>query len=308
MEIDKDSNEIEPTGGGAMQKGWRKKFVDQVLGDDDLNHRLLDGNDDLEQIAEELVQDFIPQDDRESQLEEYYSDQMEAARKIFEYYKEDNSLESELRRIKYRWEFMRRSPDYISVFKQQKELVNEESPSINLFKKYEFWNTFGLFCSELPDPELSFEELQASEDHHIADEPFFRINFIHKNFKPEAVISYFTFLEGKIDFNEFNKIEFTIDFSKVTSIDTIKEFVSRLIDDHWTNYHKRVGHRKKPREADDYELILKVGELRDSEELTYSKIAEEIFPEAQNSKSAQSKVSRYYKRYKNLINGGYRTL
>jgi len=308
MEIDKDSKEIKPTRGDDSQKGWRKKFVDQVLGDDELKSRLLDGAVDQEEIAEELDEDFIPQDDRESQLEEYYSDQMESARKVFEYYKEDNSLENELKRIKYRWEFMRRSPDYISVFKQERELAKEESPAINLFKKYEFWNTFGLFCSELPDPNLSFEDLQASEDHNIVDEPFFRINFIHKNFKPEALISYFTYLEGKIDFNEFNKIEFTIDFSKVTSIGTIKEFVSRLIDDHWTNYQKRVGHRKKSREADDFELILKVGELRDNEGLTYSKIADEIFPEVENSKSAQSKVSRYYKRYKNLINGGYRTL
>jgi len=308
MEIDKDSDGIKPARGDDSQKGWRKKFVDQVLGDGELKQKLLDGTADQEEIADELDGEFIPQDDRESQLEEYYSDQVESARKVFEYYKEDNSLESELKRIKYRWEFMRRSPDYVSVFKQEKELAKEESPSINLFKKYEFWNTFGLFCSELPDPNLSFEELRASEDHNIANEPFFRINFIHKNFKPEAGIFYFTYLDGKIDFSEFNKIEFTIDFSKVTSIDTIKEFVSKLIDDHWSNYDKRVGHREKSREADDFELILKVGELRDNEELTYSKIAEEIFPEVENSKSAQSKVSRYYKRYKNLISGGYRTL
>lgn len=308
MGMDEDSDEIKHTQGDDSKRGWRKKFVDQVLGDDELKQKLLDGSADQEQIAEELEEDFIPQDDRESQLEEYYSDQMETARKVFEYYKEDNSLESELKRIKYRWEFMRRSPDYISVFKQEKELAKEESPSINLFKKYEFWNTFGLFCSELPDPNLSFEELQTGENQNIFNEPFFRINFILKNSKPEAGISYFTYLDGKIDFNEFNKLEFTIDFSKVTSIDTIKEFVSKLIDDHWTNYYKRVGHRKKSREADDYELILKVGELRDNEGLTYNKIAEEIFPEAENSKSAQGKVSRYYKRYQALINGGYRTL
>jgi len=276
--------------------------------DDYLEHRLLAGHSDQEEIEEEPAKEFIDHDDLANKLEQYYIDQKESDLKVFEYYKENYSNERVWEQLRYRWEFMRRSPDYINAFEQEKIIDEKKNPSFNLFKRFEFWKSFGLICSELPDPNLSFEELQSVKNHNITDEPFFRINFVSKNYRASAGISYFTYLDEEIDFNEFNKLQFMIDFSKLPSIDILKKIVGRLLDDHWNDYHKRVGHKKKSNEMAVYELILKVGDLKEKDGLTRKEIAEEIFQDTVSFKSAKRKVSLYFKRYKDLINGGYRNL
>jgi hypothetical protein len=51
-----------------------------------------------------------------------------------------------------------------------------------------------------------------------------------------------------------------------------------------------------------------VGDLKDKEGMSYRQIAKKIFKNAKSDKSAERKVSGYYKRYEELINGGYRTI
>jgi hypothetical protein len=287
---------------------WRKKFTAQVLGDLEFEHRSSEGSIDPEETEKEIAKNLIEQDNLENELGEYYDDQKKSDRKVLENYEEIYSHERVLSWIKCRWEFMRRSPDYIDAFEQESKIIEKEKPSFNLFKRFEFWKSFGLFCSKLPDPNLSFEELQTSEFHDMLEEPFFRLNFITKNYKSHAGISYFTYLDEKIDFKDFNKLHFIVDFTKVESIDALKRIISRLMDDYWDDYYGRVGQEKKVREKEEYELILKVGDLKDKEKLTYKEIAEKIFHDSESPKSAQEKVSFFYERYKYLINGGYRNI
>ena len=305
--------------------GWRQKMIDEVLGVDYVERRLLFENLNREEdeniqhqpseeitdhakIAERPSQDLSSHEDLMHQLEKYYRAQKKSDLRILEYCKEDYSKERLWKWLKYRWEFMRRSPDYIGAFEQEKKRGSEEDYSFNLFKRFEYWKSFGLICSNLPDPHLSFDELKALKNHNILDEPFFRINFITNNYRTDSGISYFTLLNEEINFSEFNRLQFNINFTKLTSIKEVKKIVNRLIDDHWRDYFQRLEQQRKPEPLDNYELILIVGDLKDKGGLSDEKIAEKIFEVENNLKLAARKVSIYYQKYKDLINGGYHYL
>jgi hypothetical protein len=326
MGIGKNSNKETKSPKVEKGKGWRRKMIIDVLGDDYLENNLLDENNDQqtddafvdrlleentdqpEELEEEAERDLIEHDNLEKRLEAYYADQEESDRKTFEYYKENYSDEQVWEGLKYRWEFMRRSPEYIAAFEQVQDIDEKEKVSFNLFKRFEFWKSFGLLCTELPNPNLSFEELQDNKKFDISQEPFFRLNFIAKNYRTDAGISYFTYLDEDLDIDKFNKVQFIIDFTKLKSIKDLKQIVTRLIDDLWNDYYKRIGRKKKSDSMDVYEQILKVGDLKDKEGLSYRQIAEKIFQSIKIDRSTVRKVSNYYKRYEELINGGYRTI
>ena len=326
MGIGENSNKKAGSPKIDKRKSWRRKMIIDVLGDDYLENNLLGENsdqqtddafvdrlleedtDEYEEPGEEADRDLIEHDDLEKKLEAYYADQRESDLKTFEFYRENYGDEQVWESLKYRWEFMRRSPDYIAAFEQGQDIDGREKVSFNLFKRFEFWKSFGLLCSELPDPRLSFEELQDSKKFDITQEPFFRLSFITKNYRTDAGISYFTYLDDDIDTGEFNKVQFIIDFTKLKSIKDSKIIVSRLIDDLWNDYYQRTGGKKKSGSMDAYERILTVGDLKDKEGMSYRQIAEKIFKSAKSDKSAERKVSGYYKRYEELINGGYRTI
>jgi hypothetical protein len=308
MGKEQKTNKNESSSKTNENPNWRKKFTAQVLGNVEFNHRISEDHIDQEETEKEIDNNINRRDDLKNELEEYYTDQKKSEHKFLEHYKKIYSHERVLNEIKYRWEFMRRCPEYIDAFEQEKSMNEKEKPSFNLFKRFEFWKSFGLFCSTLPDPNLSFDELQKSKYHNILEEQFFSLNFLTKNYKSHAGISYFTYLDEKIDFKDYNKLHFIIDFTKVKSIDSLQEIISRLMDDHWNDYCERAGQGKKVREMEEYDLILKVGDLRDKEKLTYKEIAERISQDSESSKPAIEKVSFYYERYKHLINGGYRNL
>ena len=297
-------------------------MVDEVLGVDYLERRLLfenfnrqedehaqhglsEGEKDHIKIEEQQVKKLSNHDDLNKKLESYYIDQKKSDLKILEYCKEDYGKERIWKWLKYRWEFMRRSPNYREAFEQDKEKSSEEDHSFNLFKKFEFWKSFGLICSELPDPNLSFDELKVLKNHNILDEPFFRINYLTKNFRTDSGISYFTLLNEEINFREFNRLQFTIDFAKITSINEVKQMANRLIEDHWRDYYRRFEPQIKPDHLDNYELILAVGDMKEKEGLPDRKIAEIIFETESSLKLSEEDISLYYRKYKELINGGY---
>ena len=326
MGIGENSNKKDSSPKIDKGKSWRKKMISDVLGDDYLENNLLDEHNDHQtddafvdklleedtdepaELGEEADRDLIEHDDIEQKLESYYADQKESDLKAFEYYRENYGNEHVWERLKYRWEFMRRSPEYIAAFEQGQNVDDKENVSFNLFKRFEFWKSFGLLCSELPDPKLSFEELQDRKKDDISQEPFFRLNFITKNYRTDAGISYFTYLDDDINISEFNKVQFIIDFTKLTSIKDSKMIVSRLIDDLWNGYYQRTGRERKSGSMDAYERILTVGDLKDKKGMSYLQIAEIIFKSEKSAKSAERKISGYYRRYEELINGGYRTI
>ena len=84
-----------------------------------------------------------------------------------------------------------------------------------------------------------------------------------------------------------------------------------MIDFHWQAYHKK--NKRKTRSLVDYDLILMVGDLREKENLTNEQIAKRLFPrdfdpDNENAKP-ESKIKlaqRYYKTYKEIVEGGYK--
>jgi hypothetical protein len=306
MESNKKPNVKSSPANDTKNLPWRKKFVAQILSDVELENKLSEHNLERDDIEPKLDESALDHDHLENQVKEYLDDEKESDIRVLEYYKENISDERAWDWLKYRWEFMRRNPDYINAFKQEQQTKEKEEPSFNLFKRFEFWKNFGLLCSELPDPKLSFEQLQDSQKANSLGEPFFRINFITKNFGLHEGISYFTYLDEKLNFNKFNKLQIHVDFAKIKSIDVLKSMVGKLIEDHWKGYQKGVRLKKKSDTMDDYELILKVGDLKEKEGLSNKKIVERVFQGAENQKSAQRKASLYYKKYKELINGGYK--
>lgn len=306
MDEEKKANKNETSSKSDENPNWRKKFTAQVLGNFEFNHRTSEDHFDQEETEKEIDNKIYKRDDLKNELGEYYTDQKKSEHKFLQHYNEIYSQERVLNEIKYRWEFMRRCPEYIDAFEQEKSMNEKEEPSFNLFKRFEYWKSFGLFSSTLPDPNLSFEEIQNRYD--VLESPFLGLNFISKNYKSHAGISYFTYLDEKIDFKDYNKLHFIIDFTKVKSIDALQKIMSSLIDDLWSDYCERAGQGEKVREMEEYDLILKVGDLRDKEKLTDQEIAEKISQGSESLEPAIKKVSFYYMRYKQLINGGYRDL
>jgi len=75
---------------------------------------------------------------------------------------------------------------------------------------------------------------------------------------------------------------------------------------------KEEGKKPKARKRIDYDVILMVGDLRE-EGLTYEQIAKKVFPRVFNinndnakPESAIRKVGQYFKKYRDLVNDGYK--
>lgn len=60
----------------------------------------------------------------------------------------------------------------------------------------------------------------------------------------------------------------------------------------------------------DYKVILTVGDMKEKENLTNQEIAKKIDPRKfnKNAESAIRNVSHLYKRYKELVAGGYKDM
>lgn len=275
---------------------------------------------------------------------------------------------------KWRWEFMRRNPQYRDDYKEVEELrakvkktkniPAEERKHIaiiedNYSKK---WNiNFGLL-----DPDKSFEDLLRM--------PFEENVELLSNFlNPGAVevVAHplfdrkkreFTFSEISSDKRkeiigdrEVTDEDFIlhINFNKVNSLSSLKELVCQLIDNRYKyiyEYDKYIevydltnegsgedsepvavdnkGEKIQPNRTEyipkkdktrsyniDYSVLLNVGDMKERDNMTNQEVAKSLFPrdfndenEGANPESATRKISHYYKKYKELVNDGYKML
>lgn len=154
---------------------------------------------------------------------------------------------------------------------------------------------------ELYDPNLSFDELIESLGFTDHDEA---VVCIANNMGMGGEIVSFPY-------DDFRRLDVSIDFSKVNSIDSLKMAAVQTIDYYWKEFCRR--NKKRRINLTDYDLILRVGDLKDRQYLTYEQIAEIIFPrdfnfrnEKANPESATRKIGQYYKKYREFVNGGFR--
>jgi len=204
--------------------------------------------------------------------------------------------------IKWKWEFLRRNKRYISDYKRIKACgkAGNRIPSIEIAEMCE---NYGLSGTYLIDPSKSFDDLMGNVELDFDDSgeasisnPLFVNHLRILSLKrPKAVNAYYWNTEK-------SKLIIEMDFSKLNSSGALKRLVAKLIDEH----KDRLTERKR-RNMTDYGTYIKVGDLKDKEGLTFEQIAQKEFSR-QDPESGLSWAKQCYKKYKELVGGGYKDL
>jgi hypothetical protein len=194
---------------------------------------------------------------------------------------------------KYRWEFMRRNPEYRKAYDELQQIVKN-----NTLTNYErgyaglrYAHRWGFYPrgSGLPNPYNSFEE----------------------EFEPDEIPNYFD--KSYTSTVSAEVLEISINLNEINSVHEIK---TRMVEDFEKalDFMKKQDKKPKSRKRIDFDVILAVGDLRE-DGLTYEQIAKKIFPrdfninnENAKPESAIRKVGQYYHKYKELVEGGYKDI
>jgi hypothetical protein len=235
-------------------------------------------------------------------------------------------LEEKLKWIKYRWEFLRRSETYLNNYKKyllEREYYPSQDNIVGYSEPYDApvscsLDPIGKAVNSLvyinlnhpPNPEKTFEELldvgETLSFETIKKIPkeildlalnMFELMVI-RELKPHPLIS--TIIGIKIDLRQVN------------SISSVKKAVNILIEKKYNEYLNRRAMKKSQRYMIDYDIHLKVGDMHDKEGLTFTQIAQKIFPRdykddniSANPESAETKVKQYYETYQALVDGDF---
>ena len=196
---------------------------------------------------------------------------------------------------KYRWEFLRRDPDYIKAYKKHKKSEDEK----------EVCKSFGLECDEMLNPELDFKELCS-----LVVKTFRESMKLRRSGSMKLSVKMNRLLGLNVGFGVIprgdDQLDISIYFDKINSIDNLKKEISNRIDLFWFTYS--LEHAHKTIKKTDYELILRIGDLKKKEGLTYEQIAEKVYPNDASPELAKAKVIQHHKKYKELVNGGHKKL
>jgi hypothetical protein len=214
--------------------------------------------------------------------------------------------------VTYRWEFMRRDPEYIKAYNEILELQsqvqsNQDADDIKMSSALEekmslFPKKFDMFLPNLWDPNKTFDEItnKGKESAAFAE----AVLYTSIGQSPISIISR---IGGKNVPKDHLWLQ--IDFNKINSIDALKKAVIDHIDFYWKNdYLKRLPERIKVNKV-KFDKIIEVGDLKKSNHrITWKDIAAKAFSEETDSESAIMKAKQHYSRYEELINGGWRNL
>jgi len=214
--------------------------------------------------------------------------------------------------VKYRWEFMRRDPDFIPAFdnvlrlnnlyndgKVPEEMLDE---AVRKFSK-EF---------EIPQPvclidrKKSFDEIELEKG-----KDSLTICFMYRYFG--QAISIITGFgdnpnPGKPNLVPKDHLVLDIDLSKVNSITALRELVIWHIDSYWKEYFlPKHPDRPKPKRIRDFDKIIEVGDLKKKEKrISWNELAKRCFSDDPDPDSRKKRAIQHYARYEELINGGWR--
>lgn len=222
---------------------------------------------------------------------------------------------------KYRWEFMRRNPEYKKDYSEfhmmlkkkgcppyqpqnngRLVLVTEDSFDDEVKnKKKELLCKYDI--KELYNPEKSYDELtdhaSSNFEKAININSACRIQLFSKALRGSG-------LKTESPDNNPMKLNIHIDFSKTNNLDTLKQCITDIIDTHIFNHNDI---KKNKRYDVDLEPILSAGDMK-KQGFKRKEIAKKIDPNGyrNNPESAIRKISNYQNKYNELINGKYREL
>jgi len=228
--------------------------------------------------------------------------------------------------FRFRWEFMRRDPQYVEAFKRIEELKKriddirlgirfDKARKISLNFSEDFpWNAINFARQRksrnikvlLDETKKVFNEFDLNfiwDPIRIPDFPNpsksfdelnpFETNFLLSAFKSKAVIIQRYLIEDKNKIiNNPDGLLININFNEVNSIEALKQMVSYIIGFIWKHYEApyRFGYLKRKRtNRTHYEMILKAGLLKkENPHATYRELAEIIFPKETDPESTNS--------------------
>lgn len=235
--------------------------------------------------------------------------------------KDQNTYES----LKYKWEFLRRNPDYkkryeeILIFRKKHnykpgQVVNFliasecEEPYT---KERKICTAFGISAIYMPNPNLSFDELINKNELSEYDEFLSALNQAASMLMEYPITS-----KSFRSLKESGKRTLEIDFSKINSLKSTMDEVRDWLICAYEFYKEEVeksGEKVSQKYKKEYELYLTVGKLKDDKKITVSQIAKELFPndfdekyKSASPENAIRKTRNYYKSYKDLIHGRYK--
>jgi len=241
-----------------------------------------------------------------------------------EYY--DEEIDRSFEWVKWRWEFIRRNPQYRKDRQQYHDIIEEIECSSEYERTYKgdyiyympYKNSNESELTELTeiinrwdmkaflDPDKSLDEMIETDSTFVEGE------WTQKD-KKRALIFYLNPSAVEIveesetpKFTKGKHLVIDIDFTKVNSFSSMREEVIHYVE----MYYNDIYFPKKKRYMTDYQLILMVGDMKEKQKLKNRQIAEKIEPRRfrENPESAIRNVSYLFKRYKELVNGGYKSI
>lgn len=185
---------------------------------------------------------------------------------------------------KYKWEFMRRDPEYIKAYE---DIIMEPNK-----EKEKIYCRYFEILPWMMDPGKSFEDLTKNNS-------FMEAFFISKLIgKLPAVAEKAT--------KEKNLLIIEIDFNRINSIDAVKQEINHIIDRFFLQHIKL--NRRPLKLLKLYDDILLTGDLKSQNPgMTWIEISNRVLPENMiDPDSASKRVQGYYRRYLKEIRGGWR--
>jgi hypothetical protein len=212
---------------------------------------------------------------------------------------------------KFRWEFMRRSPEYRADYKKAQDSLKDVKRVYN--EDFQVWEVTGDIQPDLAakynlpgqtmiDPDISYVELLKNEKFYDTETPAFYTTLEKSVFDSSEDSGMF----------DQSKLIIEIDFDLVNSIRQLENYVTNLIRDF---YNKQLSldiiDDKKSYRFATLEEILTVGDAYNNK--TYDsmmELAKDAIPSQfeTDPDSAKTKAGRCVKKYNELVNGGYKSL
>jgi hypothetical protein len=207
---------------------------------------------------------------------------------------------------KYRWEFMRRDPDFIKAYDEllnlfghfkNGEVIEEElQKAVKNFSK-----EFNIIPSgSLIDRKKSYDEL---EQEFGKESLIFA--FLNRNMG-NAV-----WMVSQYGGNPVPKdhLLIEIDFSEVNSLTALRDIINLYVDLEWKSFLSKHPEREKTKKLrpSDFDIIIQVGDLKkENKQISCRMLAERCFLDDLDPDSRKKKVTQHLARYHELTGGGWR--
>lgn len=238
---------------------------------------------------------------------------------------EEIAFNSWLNYSKWRWEFMRRDPEYQKDWQTVKEIRLKAGQPLKaddvvlakykhckgFYTEYHLCGKYGIQFPLMIDPETTFDDLlkQSWRKGFYGEEGFdwFR--------NTDKIIGKIVAPAQGVDFSfdiqkNPNKLMIEIDFLKINSIPQLQAEISRKIQ----KYASRITRKPQVYGGKDFDFIITVGEMKQGG-LSASEIARKIRPRDFDNNNDKGKpesairlVYETLKEYDRLIKGGWKDI